>query len=332
MRDWIEWTGYPQLLPILADSRVSNLLLPTVCRQLVGVVVICQVRSPDLETFLRSVYVPSRIDLGSDSIRQLAITIRVFQRWAGRVLTLDDLTEDLVRRFLCEYRQSHAAATTNSKRCQLLAIWRCAWDEGYLPQPPRAKRIRKARAAPAIPEAWTVEEVGRIFQAARQHAGRRIAGIPAADWWLSLLMVLYDTGERRGATLATSPSDVSLDDGWVVFRRTKTGLPRFCPIHAETVAAVRRIYDPCRSLLWPWPYSREALEKRVRKILRRAGVAYGRGRGGLLHKFRRTAGTLVEQAGGDGAAFIGDTRKIFEAHYKDPRFFDRSQLGRLPRP
>ena len=84
--------------------------------------------------------------------------------------------------------------------------------------------------------------------------------------------------------------------------------------------------------MWPWPYSREALDKRLRKILKAAGVRHGRGQGGLLHKFRRTSGTLVEAAGGDGAKHIGNTRKVFESHYLDPRFVDRSQLNLLPRP
>jgi site-specific recombinase XerD len=54
--------------------------------------------------FLREVYVPSRIDLAPNTIRQMEITLRVFQAWAGRELTLSDLTEDLVRQFLAAYR------------------------------------------------------------------------------------------------------------------------------------------------------------------------------------------------------------------------------------
>jgi integrase len=247
-------------------------------------------------------------------------------------MSLPDFSEDLLRRFLCEYRRSHAAATTNSKRCQLIALWRAAWEEGLLPEPPRAKRIRKSRAASAIPEAWEAEEVGRILWAATETPGRDIAGIDAVVWWQSFLRVLYDTGERRKATLATEPSDVSLDGAWIIFRKTKTAVPRYCPLHPDTIVWLRRIYDPCSSRVWPWPYSREALDKRIHKILALAGVRHGKGKGGLLHKMRRTTGTLVEQAGGDGAKAIGDTRKVFLASYLDPRFLSRTQLARLPRP
>jgi integrase len=284
-----------------------------------------------LGDFLSSVYVPSRLELGHDSIYQMEITIRLFERWAGHALSLRDLGEDYVRRFLADYRQSHSAATTNSKRCHLLAIWRCAWEEEILAAPPRAKRIRKAKSTAAIPEAWSPEEVAKILAVAEGTTGET-GGVPTALWWRSFLLVAYDTGERKGAMLRVQPCDLSLEGGWIVFQRIKTGGPRYCPLSDEAVCACRLIYDTSRRLLWPWPYSREALDKRFRAILRRSGVAFGRRRGGLFHKLRRTSGTLVEANGGDGAKHIGDTRAVFERHYRDPRFFGHGSLDRLPRP
>jgi integrase len=284
-----------------------------------------------LADFLRTIYVPSRLELCAESIRQIEMSIRVFERWAGRQLSLADLSEDLIRQFLATYRQTHSAATTNSKRCQLLAIWRCAWEEDYLPAPPKARKIRKAKAIPTIPEAWSASQVGAILEATASVKGS-IAGITAAWWWRSLLHVAYDTGERRSAMLATKVSDVTLAGPWIVFRRTKTKVPRWCPLSAEAPASCSRIYDPTRPLMWPWPFSREWLDKSLRSILKAAGVPYGRSSGGLFHKFRRTSGTLVESNGGDGAKHIGDTRAVFERHYRDPRFFLHADLNRLPRP
>jgi integrase len=284
-----------------------------------------------LATFLASVYVPSRLDLSDGAIEQMRITIRLLERWAGRSLSVYDLTEDLVRRFLTDYCRHHAPATVNSKRCQILALWQLAYDEEILERPPRRKRIRRATDAPAVPESWTPKEVGRILESSEQDRNG-IDGIPAGDWWRSLLLVLYDSGERRGAAVnGVEPDDLSLDGGWVVFRRTKTRRPRWSQLHPDTVEACRVVYDAERQFVWPWPFSREALEKRFRAILKRAGVRYGRGKGGLFHKLRRTSGTLVEAAGGDGAKHLGNTRSLFERHYCDPRFLP-SQLERLPRP
>lgn len=282
-----------------------------------------------LLAFLYDVYVPSRMEISPPAISQAEITIRLFERWAGRSLRIGDFKEDLIRRFLLEMLKTRAGSTVNSKRTHLLAFWKCAWEEGILPELPR--KIRRAKVVPTIPEAWTEEEVGRILFSARQ-SRHPIAGIPGSDWWMAFLLVIYDTGERRGAMFATAPRDVNLADAYVVFRNTKTGRPRLCALHPDTVEACGRIYDPERELMFPFASTTESLQKRFRKILWRAKVTFGRGHGGLFHKLRRTSGTLVEQAGGDGAKHIGNTRAVFESNYLDPRFGSRRSLEALPRP
>jgi len=283
-----------------------------------------------LSEFLPNVYIPSRIELAPRSAEQMAMTVRLFDRWHGSAVAIEDLSEDLVRGFLADLRRSRAAATVNSKRCHLLALWRCAYEEEYLERPPRATKIRRANAQPRIPEAWTPAEVGRILRSAYR-TEKPIGEISSGDWFISFLLVVYDTGERRGAMLETKTADVDLAGGSITFRRTKTGRQRLCRLHATTVSACARIHYPERELMWPMPFSREALEKRFRKILARAGVRFGRGRGGLFHKLRRTSGTLVEANGGDGAKHLGNTRAVFEASYLDPRFA-RNDLQFLPRP
>lgn len=283
-----------------------------------------------LREFLDRVYIPSRIELADSSIDQMRITIRMVERWAGRALTVHDFSETFLRQFLSEYRLTVSAATVNAKRCQLLALWECAYDEELLDRPPRRRKIGRCRDRQAPPEAWTPEEVGLVITSACQDT-TPIAGIPASLWWRSYLLALYDTGERRSALMAVETADLDLDQANIVIRNTKTGRQRWCRLAPDTVAACRLIYDPTRRLVWPWQASREALDKRLRKILSRAGVRWGRGRGGSLHKLRRTSGTLVEQAGGDGARHLGNTRAVFERSYLDPRFCADS-VSLLPRP
>jgi integrase len=286
-----------------------------------------------LNDFLHTVYVPSRLELSREAIHQMTVTIRVTERWANRALSIHELDETLVRAFLVDYRREHAAATTNSKRCHLLALWQCAFDEDVVSLPPRRRKIRRAKPRPQIPEAWQVSEVARVIAEAKRDT-RPIADLPAGLWWESLLLVLFDTGERRGAALAASIEDLKLPHGGIVFRHTKTRRPRWCLLHADTLDRCRRLVrlQSSRQIIWPWPYSREMLEHRFRKILARAGVSYGRGKGGLFHKLRRTSGSLVEAAGGDGSRHLGNTRAVFEQSYRDPRICRGSQLDRLPRP
>lgn len=283
-----------------------------------------------LDAFLREVYVPSRVELRASSVEQVGISIRALEQWAGRTLTLADLSEDLLRRFLTDYRKDHSAATTNSKRCQILALWECAFDEEILDRPPRRRKVRRCRNTAPVPEAWTPEEVGLVISSACQDT-TPISGIEAPIWWRSYLLALYDTGERRSALMKVETVDLDIEAASIVIRNTKTGKQRWCRLAADTVAACRRIYDPTRRLVWPWHATREAFDKRLRIILNRAGVRWGRGRGGSLHKLRRTSGTLVEQAGGDGARHLGNTRAVFVQSYLDPRFCG-SSVDLLPRP
>lgn len=280
--------------------------------------------------FLHQVYIPSRIEISDGQVAQIEVTIRQIERFAERPIALDGLTEDLIRRFMADFRRTRAAETTNNKRRHLLALWRCAYEEELLDRPPRARKVRKLRAPPKIPIAWTAAEFGIVLQAAKAST-RPIAGLPSAAWWESLLLVMYDTGERRGAMLKTFTEDLDFADCSVIFRHTKTGRPRYCQLRQQTMEACRRFRDPNRELMWPWPKTPEALEKRFRVILKRSGVKFGARHGGLFHKIRRTSGTLVEANGGDGAKHLGNTRKVFEDHYRDPRFF-RDDLQYLPRP
>jgi integrase len=293
---------------------------------------ICGVGAILLGDFLESVYLPTRIQLSADRLRHLAGTIVQLEQFAGRRIFVKDFSEVLIRDYLTWLRSTgRAAETVNSRRADLLALWRCAWDEELVPDPPRSRKVRRLTSPRRIPEAWSSGQVRAILNACSQAPGR-ICGIPASLWWRSLIGVAYDTGERRGAILATPTKDLLLDHSAVVFRQTKTGAERFCRLDSSTVEFCRAIYDPCRPLMWPWHGEIDSLNDRLETILKRAGVPWGRNRGGVFSKFRKTSGTLVEANGGRGNEHIGNTRKVFEAHYLDPRFLDRSQLDKLPRP
>lgn len=281
--------------------------------------------SPPLSKFIRH-YACGRLSLGAASLAQHEIAVRLFARWLGRSATLGDLCEDTLRQFLADYlAEGWSPATVNNKRTHLLALWRFAFEEDLIDRPPQARRIPRARERTPVPEAWDAIEVGRLLAAAgRCYPARR-------DWWVAVLLVLYDTGARISEVLRLDACDMDLDRGWVVFRRTKTGAERWRRLHADTVAVCRRVVRDGGGPAFPWPYSRRWLDDCFRRICRHAGVRYGRGRGGLWHKLRRSSGTLVEQHEGPGHTHLGNTRRVFERHYQDPRFAPDT-LRYLPRP
>ena len=114
-----------------------------------------------------------------------------------------------------------------------------------------------------------------------------------------------------------------------------TGITAWLRAYSGHVAArIAATVSPAagmRVLVYPWPWRRAALYRRMSGICRRANVRYGRGAGGLYGKLRKTSGTLIESAGGDGARHLGNTREVFEKFYYDARFAP-SQIDLLPRP
>jgi integrase len=280
------------------------------------------------------------------SCNQMDMTVRRFERWAGRTLMLKDLTDSFVLGWMKSMLDGGSRpATVNGKRAMILALWRFARKHRLCKRGPHD--CPKVKDLPRMPEAWTVEEVGRVLQVARgidadppwkyrrKSKGPNVPdGISEAAWWESLFLVCYDTGQRIGAILQLRPQDIDLDRGLIVFPADvqKTGRPKLCRIHAETVAACRKIWDSQRRLMFPWEKTRNWLNRAASHIMEKAAIRFGRDKGGIFHKFRRTAGTLIEANGGDGARFIGNTRGVFERHYHDPRADTGAVLSLLPRP
>ena len=282
--------------------------------------------------YLRNTYVPGRLDLRAGSIEQLTVAVRRFDAWHGTAVRLGDLSTQLVRRFLRDYRQQVSASTVNGKRRALLAIWRWAFDEGDVSEPPG--KIPLCKECPELPQAWTVDEVERIISVARSLPGM-IDGVSACRWWSALLLSIYDTGSRIGAMLAVEPRNLSLSERSLVLlgSTTKSGRPQYCRLSDQTVAAVAAIYDPHRPRVWPWPHIRATLYRRVKKIFAAAGVPHGKDNGGLFHRMRRTSATLVAAHGGNPQTHLGhsDARVTYK-HYVDPAAVGGGQLDFLPRP
>lgn len=284
----------------------------------------------NLKELLNTQYLHAHIGLGKESQRQMGICVTVFSRWLGHEAELSDLTDQSLRAFLSDYSKTAAPSTVNSKRRQLLALWRFAWEESLVRDIYR--KVRRMSESIDPPEAWTLPEVEVLIRTASRRKGR-VAALPAGAWWASILSVAYETGQRISAILAVRIMDVNWPRSMVLFRSgsDKTNRGHVLPISPPTMFLIARIFEGDRELLWPWPMSREWLDKSFRQIAEEAGLDCGRGRGGLFHKLRRTSGSLVEASGGDGARHLGNTRAVFEKHYRDPRICDGSEFKFLPR-
>jgi integrase len=175
-------------------------------------------------------------------------------------------------------------------------------------------------------------ELSRLLESCRRQSGT-IAGISAADWWVGLHYVIYDTGERITAVRSLRLIDVDLVDGWVTFPaavRKGGKRARVQRLHSQTIDHLARTVSPSRTLLFPWDRCEAMLYYRYKQILRSAGLpADHRSK---FHRMRRTVASYFKRHGGDATELLGhSSRKVTEA-YLDPRIVQQTQaVDLLPR-
>jgi len=238
-------------------------------------------------------------------------------------------------------------ATADKTRRHLAAILNYAATLGKIDAAPKTDRIDQPKK---IPEAWTVEQVAAILDAAKKQPGK-IAGIPAPLWWSGLLLVLYDTGLRIGAALALRWEDYRTAPRPHVIARHETQKQKadqLLDLADETVAAlnslaqhlafanVADIPPAARDCVFPWPHDQgrpnwPTLTRRFRKILAAAGLPAGRR--DLFHRLRRTTASYLAAAGANAQHRLGHSSATVTAAYLDPRITGLVDgAAKLPRP
>lgn len=220
------------------------------------------------------------------------------------------------RLLLFHRSRKNSPATANKARSNLLAVWRFLCRRGVLKNWPDVKKLREPRR---IPQAWTQSEIRRLWVAIHGLPGH-VAGVPARVWWAALLSVIWDTGERIGAVLLLTWSDVGAD-GTVIFRaenrkgRSEDMVHR---LHPSTVAMLRRLAGADERAIFPWDRSRCQVWQRYTVILKRAGLPFDRRH--KFHAIRRTVASFYGAAGGNATELLGhSSREVTRQHYLDPR-------------
>lgn len=275
----------------------------------------------ELETLFSAEYSPLR-RLAQKSINCYQVTLRHFARHLATVPgrepgppKVSDLTDLTVARFLAARERETCRATAARDRVQLLALWRYASRKRYVEQWPEVPIIR---APSRTPTGYTAHEVALLIREARKMPGT-VCGIPAGLWWSSLLLVLWESGERITATLATRWREVDLASQRITFRaetrknQTRDITRQISPQTADLLTGRIRMAG---ELVWPWDRSVCLLWKRLQGIAKRAGVQY---RG--FHGIRRAAVSYVEAACPGAGQRLADhsSPQITIKSYLDPR-------------
>jgi integrase len=270
-----------------------------------------------LDHFFAAVYRPLRLRSGSPETERLhRAAIRSFSKHLLRDPTLADLDDLALATFLESRASTVSPYTVERERCSLMALARLAFERRLLPVMPVVMPGKLPRRNPS---AWAIADFQALLAVARRQTGE-IGGVPASDWWVSLVMVAWESGERIGALMAATPRDLRGPHLSIPAEARKGG--REGKIHSlspATVAAVSAVIVPGSDRIWKWPFHRTYLWNRMRKLLQAAGL-HGKRLG--FNQIRRTAASYVAAAGGDAAEFLGHAAgsgsKVATAWYVDP--------------
>ena len=333
-------------------------------------------RQQTLSEYLRNVYVPRRLTLKFRSVAQIEVSVRSLVRFAKRTarlheVRLDQLTNDLVCCWLSARLKTLSKATVKRDRVNVLAIWRDAMARGLCRR--TVIDVPVIRVPRKVPRAVAVADLEKVLTAAAGFVPKRRRKMPAcgswANWWVALLLALYDSGARINALLSVRVSDVDLDGLTITLRgeSAKTDLEQVLPISAQTAAAIAKVISGMMSggvgrptpsamsggvgrptpsatrptlsatrLLFDFPCARRAIWRKFKALAVTAGVDLLSGQ--AFHSIRKTNATLttafcsVEQA----ALTMGHTSTAMTwQRYVDPRLLRSLQspsVNRLPRP
>lgn len=183
--------------------------------------------------------------------------------------------------------------TVNSHRGSLVTLWTAAARKHLAPPVPDHEDLPKRRVPTNCPNSWRPEELVRLLDVCNAIPGRmrNCPALSRRDFWLSLILFLYESGARIGAAMAVTPADVDVEQCLVTLKsitaKTKTEQP--IRVSATTLAAIQAILDPQRPKIWPCGKYRHGLYDRLKELLNAAGLPTDRL--SKFHRIRRTNAT-----------------------------------------
>lgn len=289
--------------------------------------------------FFQDEYLPRRlIGAAQSSCDNYRHNLNRFARFLGRVPMMTDLNDNTVVEFQSWMMTTGlSASSANCSRASLLALWRYGLKRRVLTEGP--KDVEKLKERQNLPEAWTMEQMGKIIEAARSQP-RPVRGIPCRPgvFFETLILVAYDTALRLRALRNIRRSDWNADRSelTVEAEHMKHKVSQTFAVSEQTAQALNQMIsesDSEREIIFDWPIQEEALHFAYRQILKRAGLY--KGPRDSFHKLRRTAASHLTKVLGIEAASrqLGHSSVQMTRRYVDPRMTgDHRAADHLPRP
>lgn len=227
-------------------------------------------------------------DIRPATLEHYEWVIKSLHAFLGRQVCLEELTGDLLNRYLLWMREKGCSPfTVKNRRNSLLVLWRSANDEGLAPPVEKVRRISVPEPAKDV---WTPEEVAKLVSSCDILGGRfRKTRIMRAPYFRTMILAGYDTGLRQSDLHAIRAMDVQHDTIGIV--QIKTSRQVSIRIRPSTVDKIRSFLgSDGRQLVWPkWTHRRGAFSRLFKRIVENAELH------GTFGKLRKTSGTEVER-------------------------------------
>jgi integrase len=281
----------------------------------------------NLRDFFFRAYVPRRLITASPrTIEAYETILNAGERYLGRPHKLEDLTEDQIAGFLNWYSHGRSTMTVLGARKRIHAVCCYAHRKGHIKEVPDMVPIRQISRAPT---SYSPKEIAKLLAASSGVEGK-LSGVPAALFWHTFFLILYDTGARFSATWKLEWTD------WVppflTFRaeNQKQKEDQTLKVSRETMLGLESMRRWTRVRIFHWVLCRRTIHYHIKKIFAVAGLPTGPRDG--CQRIRRTTATLMHNAGGDATRQLGHSSDaITRRYYLDPS--DNLQAADLlPRP
>lgn len=272
-------------------------------------------------------------DVSNGYRAQLIFAINSFAKFLNREPLLCDLTELNINEWLLALKEQGLAADTRKSRRRNIRTLASDAARCGLIKPVNPDMLVRIKSLPTLPDGLSREEARRIVVSVmnanktkdiRWLSHRYSTGLSRRQFWLPYLLACWDTA---------APADLRHlrwrdiePDGFVSTIRHKTGKPLQWQLSDATMRAIREISEPARDLVFPLWGGINVFRVDARHIITKIA--------GLKHRslgdFRSGAGTDVEGCTGNGHQLLGNSRNVFEKHYKIDRLMPRKAVA--PRP
>lgn len=242
-----------------------------------------------------------------------------------RPATLADLNDDTLIGFLAWRKTDCGSLHTVAKdRSCLLAIANAAARKRHIPE---FLDLPTVDPPDVDPEAWTMEELDRLFTACRNSVGMMGRAL-ARDWWQAYHYVDLFTGERTEAMLRAEWTMLDIPSRWLrlpasIRKGRKKPAPYLLP--EVVMGYVMRLHGRTERYIfeqpWKWPKDSSVSASfylAYRRLLERAGLPTDRKC--KPQKMRRSFASWLEKAGGNATEALNhENRRTTKRSYLDPR-------------